>query len=133
MLVILSVSLAASVVVATLGPGLFTRGNRDTLERVEKIVAALRRYSAQNGDYPGDLSSLVTGDSASCKMANDPDAPEYGTLRGWCGPYLFRDLMEDPDGFQKDGWGTLFKYGGGTLLQSAGPDRQWGTYDDLIF
>ena len=133
MLVILSATLAASVVLATIGPGMFARGNRETVQKVERIVAALRRYSAQNGAFPADLTELVDGDAGSCVLVNDPGLETYGTLQGWCGPYLYRDFLEDPDGFQRDGWGTRFSYPGGTALLSAGPDRQWGTADDLTF
>ena len=134
MLVILSVTLAASVVLATLGPGILSRGNRETVLKADRIFTALDRYAADNsGIFPMDLTNLIEGDPGSCKLVNEPADPSYEKLQGWCGPYLFRDFLEYPDGFQTDGWGTLFKYGGGRSLQSAGPDRQWGTDDDLSY
>ena len=134
MLVVLSVSLAATVVLAVVGPGLMSRNTRETMAKVDHLVSGLNRYALDNGgDYPPDLASLVDGDPGTCKLMNHPGDPNYGKLQGWCGPYLFREFLEYPDGFQTDSWGTLFTYGGGVSLQSAGPDREWGTSDDLSF
>jgi hypothetical protein len=134
MLVILSVSLAAAVILAVVAPGLMSRNSRETNAKADRILSALNRYATDNsGTYPPDLLSLVDGDPGTCNLVNDPGDPNYSTLQGWCGPYLFRDFLEFPDGFQTDAWGTLFGYSGGVSLQSAGPDREWGTGDDLSF
>ncbi len=135
LLVIVSISLAASVVIAIVGPGVFSRNTRDTMERAHRIRSALNRYAQHNaGSYPANLTLLASGDSTTCALVNNPASPYHGTLQGWCGPYLFSEFSENPDGYRKDGWGTIFAYpGGGPTIQSAGPDRQWGTSDDLSF
>ena len=54
---------------------------------------------------------------------------------GWYGPYVNAGF--DPAGYTSDAWGTAYRYGvapdGAGQIRSAGPDRAFGSADDLVY
>ena len=54
---------------------------------------------------------------------------------GWYGPYVNAGF--DPAGYASDAWGTAYRYGvapdGAGQIRSAGPDRAFGSADDLVY
>lgn len=85
------------------------------------LTQAIRMYSM---DHNGDLPGMNDGLSVLMKQPSRPDP-------NWRGPYI----EQDP----KDAWGQAFKYvrpgknGDQSFdIVSAGPDRVFGTPDDIL-
>ncbi|MFO7871054.1 MAG: type II secretion system protein GspG [Kiritimatiellia bacterium] len=83
-----------------------------TRGKIDVICTAVDVYEVDTGRYPPNLSALV----------NDDGSPN------WHGPYV-------RGGVPEDAWGTTFQFkttGERTYrIVSAGPDRQFGTDDDI--
>jgi len=77
---------------------------------IDAIGTAIRLYEVDCGRYPGALTALESNDGAP----------------NWDGPYVEKALV--------DPWGTPFQYsvqGNGYKISSAGPDKAFGSGDDL--
>ncbi len=133
MLVILSISLAAVLVLSLAPPSILTGKTVQTRERLSDLKSAiLKYYDDHGGFYPVLLELLTLDEGIPCELDNDSGSPTYQKLQGWCGPYLDSIFAEDPNGFQTDGWGTLFEYDPVTgAVKSCGPDQTCGNGDDL--
>ena len=133
MLVILSISLAAVMVLALVPPSILTGRTIQTRERLIDIKGAIQKYYDDHGGfYPVLLDLLMLDEGIPCEVDNDSSSPTYQKLQGWCGPYLDSIFAEDPNDFQTDGWGTLFDYDPVTgAIKSCGPDQSCGNGDDL--
>ncbi len=85
------------------------------------LAQAIRMYSM---DHNGDIPTMADGLTVLLKQPTRPDP-------AWRGPYI----EQDP----KDAWGQPFKYvrpgkhGDMSFdLVSGGPDRAFGTQDDIV-
>jgi hypothetical protein len=123
---------------------------RRSLAEMERLKAAMLAYRRDKGELPplGDYCAVCRGYQGG-KLQTDwerliPSDPrarmdelEAALLRSdgmpWFGPYLDGPLAPDP-------WGREYTYddndpvganGGDTFLVSAGPDRAYGTEDDV--
>ena len=83
------------------------------------LVTAIDTYEVDNGHLPKNLGNLLERD---------------GFSENWNGPYL-RPSTRTAGLTVKDEWGTPIAYtwNGGAYygLRSAGPDRSFGTTDDV--
>ena len=98
-----------------------TQGGKITAAKtqISSYQAALARYEIEVGEYPNSLEGLIKQPS---------DAPD------WKGPYL-----ESETAIPNDPWGTPYQYhkpGAHNVssfdIVSAGPDKQFGTPDDVV-
>ena len=107
---------------------------RATQERMDEVLYALVGdpangqfgYVGEMGGVPGDLTDLndPTGLPGYAIDAND------GVGYGWNGPYAPR--IAAPATPVVDAWNRAFQYDGvNAQLTSAGPDRAFGTPDDI--
>lgn len=87
-------------------------------------------FAGDMGRLPADLSQLNTRGAQPART--------YGTLGvkfGWDGPYMNAGF--DPSAHLSDAWGTAYRYGIAPdqpgMIRSAGPDRNFGTADDIVF
>jgi general secretion pathway protein G len=83
-----------------------------TRASIDGIKTAIDVYEVDNGTYPGSLQNLITA----------------GSELNWNGPYLREGRIP------VDSWATPFNYTpkeGGYEIRSAGPDRQFGSADDI--
>jgi general secretion pathway protein G len=83
---------------------------------MNQVGQALQLYRVHNAGYPS------TSQGIDALLANP------GNARSWRGPYIERNKTIDP-------WGTQFGYesdGRDFTIISAGPDRQFGTADDIF-
>jgi type II secretory pathway pseudopilin PulG len=118
----------------------FSGRERATKIRQEKVFEAImgseksqaRGYLADMGRLPASLSELV-------EKGAQPDyttSPLGSMGMGWRGPYI-TDGIDNSSKTVVDGWGTPFQYSanGGAQGQviSAGPDRKFGTGDDIAY
>ena len=109
MVVLVIIGLLATAVVRYVVPNIFKAQTGRVVSDIQVIVEALNQYAIENnGDYPDSLEALVT-----------PDANGY--------KYLQQDQVP------KDPWGGAYKLqaADGVAVVSAGPDRQFGTSDDV--
>ena len=106
-----------------------------TRERMDRLVAAMVGDEA-SGDhgYLGEMGAMPP----SLDDLNDPAGkpgwavdPADGVGYGFNGPYAPR--VAPAGGAIVDAWNIAFQYDGATpQLTSAGPDRTFGTADDLV-
>lgn len=106
-----------------------------TRERMDQLVAAMAG-DAETGDYGyvGEMGGMPP----SLDDLNDPTGkpgyatdPNDGIGYGYNGPYAPRAAA--PGSPIVDAWNVAFQYDGATAqLTSAGPDRTFGTPDDLV-
>ncbi len=112
-----------------------TQRMRTTLDRMNRIVAGMVGDPARTGHgQVGDLGALP----AALADLNDRGGrplfavdPNDGIGVGYNGPYVPQTGAAGTAFV--DAWGTGFGYVAGTAqISSAGPDRQFGTGDDLL-
>ncbi len=110
----------------------------ETIERMKAIHKAIVGDPALGdfgflgdiGDFPSALSDLVSKPvSLSAFSTSNTNNVGYG----WRGPYL--DLESED---LEDGWGNALQYSTADGLpegqiKSAGPDKTFGTSDDIVF
>ena len=95
--------------------------DRATGFQLSAIRTALQAFEVDCGRYPTSVEGLPS-------LAASPGLP------GWRGPYLNIGTNSVAKGLS-DQWGTPLRYvaeGGQVAVVSAGPDRAFGTTDDLI-
>ncbi|MFH0878285.1 MAG: type II secretion system protein GspG [Lentisphaerota bacterium] len=102
---------------AVIAPRLGNRAKQGQIAAAQQSIGglcvAIDLYEADNGQLPQSLQSLVT----------------KGGENNWNGPYVKGNKIPE------DGWGTAFQY---TLkdnmyeIRSAGPDKAFGTEDDVF-
>lgn len=128
MLIILTAGLGVSL--ALLDPAADSQNQAKTAERVDAIKAAVAKWKANNSGSPASLDALVIqGTQPACAPDTNSSSATFRQLRGWCGPYMDRDVG---DLFKMDGWGSSFVYNG-TNLTSCGPNRTCGDADDVVY
>jgi hypothetical protein len=92
----------------------------ETTFKIESVDAALDQYFLDCGHYPGTNAGL------SALISNSGEV-------GWKGPYLSAPGQGQAN-LLVDEWGTQLLYdlrGRSPVVISAGPDRRFGTKDDL--
>ena len=111
--------LALVIFLLPIGIGSHPSGPRvQTMATVRAWKHALDAYSSDCGAYPTDsqgLNALLINPGVS----------------NWHGPYYDAESI---GGDKKDGWGTEIRYTWGTTgssVVSAGPDKVFGTADDI--
>lgn len=106
-----------------------------------------------SSDAVVDSTAVLRGDSDEMIFADSTELTEFrlrqlnrllgqyiskhGSPPRTLGDVLPEHLSEgERDSAQKDAWGTLIRLEGTAssqrLLRSAGPDRRWGTEDDIV-
>lgn len=136
--IIFFIALMTTGVVMTTAPSISASRNRETEEKGNAIVQAIRGYRVNHGGasgtLPPNLAALVTDEGDPCALDNTTTNVTYLTLQGWCGPYLDQVVNENLNDYKTDGWGTEMTYDAGTgLVTSCGPDRTCGNADDLTY
>jgi general secretion pathway protein G len=118
LLVIVMIGILSGVLVSKLsGRSQEARIARAQSDITGTLSLALDMFEQDVGRYP-------SADEGLAVLVQDPGVP------GWKGPYLKGGLKPDP-------WGTPYQYQLDAdnptiyILQSAGPDRQLGTQDDI--
>ena len=114
------------VIIGVLAGMLATRlSGRSQEARITRAQADIRGHLSLALDlYEQDTGGYPTADEGLEALVTDP-----GT-EGWRGPYLKGGLKPDP-------WDTAYAYSldaddpSQYMLSSAGPDRQFGTEDDI--
>ena len=93
-------------------------------------------FVADVGRLPANITELNTRTAGP--YASSPGIARGGLLGvkvGWYGPYVNAGF--DPAGYLSDAWGTAYRYGvapdGAGQIRSAGPDRAFGSADDLVY
>ena len=89
------------------------------------------------GRLPANITELNVRTAGP--LPNPPQGPPAGGFLGvkigWYGPYVNAGF--DPQGYTSDAWGTAYRYGVAPDLagqiRSAGPDRVFGSADDLVY
>jgi len=93
--------------------------------------------------FVGDVGRLPAGIAELNTRTAGPSPPPQGlpgggflgVKVGWYGPYVNAGF--DPAGYLSDAWGTAYRYGvapdGAGQIRSAGPDRAFGSADDLVY
>jgi general secretion pathway protein G len=111
LLVVAILGILATVVVVNFGgkqKGAYIKATRAS---IGAVCVALDMYEVDNGKYPAALQGLLTA-------SGEPN---------WNGPYLKGSLPADA-------WGTALQYNlkeDSYVVTSAGPDRNFGTEDDI--
>jgi len=93
-------------------------------------------FVADVGRLPANIAELNT------RTAGPSPPPQgaaggglLGVKVGWYGPYVNAGF--DPAGYLGDAWGTAYRYGvapdGAGQIRSPGPDRAFGSADDLVY
>jgi general secretion pathway protein G len=93
-------------------------------------------FVADVGRLPANITELNTRTAGpSPPPQGSPGGGFLGVKVGWYGPYVNAGF--DPAGYLSDAWGTAYRYGvapdGAGQTRSAGPDRAFGSADDLVF
>jgi len=92
---------------------------RETQVEMEELAFAI----AGNPDlYANGLRTDFgyTGDVGSAPATLDNLVTNPGSWTTWKGPYVRQRFTEDPDGFKKDAWGSLYAFSGGITVSSTG-------------
>lgn len=88
------------------------------------------------GRLPANIAelNLRTAGPLPYPPQGPPGGGLLGVKIGWYGPYVNAGF--DPQGYTNDAWGTAYRYGVAPdlagQLRSAGPDRAFGSADDLV-
>jgi general secretion pathway protein G len=94
--------------------------------KISSAISTIQSFSNQLEVYNADTGTFPSGDQGLSALVTNPGLPK------WNGPYL-RNLEKVPN----DPWGNPFVYkqpgeGGRDYdIQSAGPDGQLGSNDDI--
>ncbi len=129
-MLLLMFSAGLGVSVALLDPGADSGAQELTVRRADAIKEAVTKWKSNNSGNPASLDALVIqGSQPACAPDTNSSSGTFRQLRGWCGPYLARDIS---DLFKMDGWGSAFVYNG-TSLTSCGPNRTCGDADDVAY
>ena len=112
-----------------------TQRLRTTLDRMSRIVAGMVGDPARRGHgYVGDMGGLPANLADLNTRGVQPlfaVDPNDGIGTGYNGPYV--PQTGAAGAAFVDAWGTAFAYVVGVAqISSAGPDRQFGTADDLV-
>jgi prepilin-type N-terminal cleavage/methylation domain-containing protein len=88
------------------------------------------------GRLPANITELNTRTAGPSPPPQGPAGGGFlGVKVGWYGPYVNAGF--DPAGYLGDAWGTAYRYGvapdGAGQIRSAGPDRAFGSADDLVY
>jgi len=138
---ILFLGITATGVMMVLVPSRATQQNRETLDKINLIQTAIKKYvlnhGGAGGSNPANLTALVTSDGTGACLVdnNQANVATYLSLQGWCGPYLDQIFQNNLNDYETDGWGTLMQYSAGPpyVLKSCGPDRVCPTADDITY
>jgi general secretion pathway protein G len=121
---VLMVIVILGILVAVVGRNLMGTGERARVDVATTLVktglkGSLDLFQVHMATYPTELTELVE------RPSDEEEA------RKWAGPYLKAEELKDP-------WGQeyYYKYPGennetGYDLGSNGPDKQWGSDDDI--
>lgn len=131
------ISILVGVTAPLVSQSLKAEAERETIEQMKAIHKAIVGdpelgyfgFLGDIGDFPTALSDLVSKPVGLEEFKFYTNNVGYG----WRGPYLdleFEDL--------EDGWGNAFQYSTADGLpegqiKSAGPDKVFGTSDDIVF
>ncbi|MHB1011347.1 MAG: prepilin-type N-terminal cleavage/methylation domain-containing protein [Desulfobacteria bacterium] len=93
-------------------------------------------FVADVGRLPAGIAELNTRTAGpSPPPLGLPGGGLLGVKIGWYGPYVNAGF--DPAGYLSDAWGTAYRYGvapdGAGQIRSAGPDRAFGSADDMVY
>jgi len=111
MLVVVILGILASVAVVNLGGRTKRASIAATRLTIQSTGDAIRHFEVDNGAYPDSLDQLL----------NDTGQPT------WQGPYLEKRLP-------LDAWGVGLSYSkseNSFVISSSGPDKQFGSADDI--
>jgi len=112
LLVVVIIGILAAVAVPNLAGKVGKAQTSAAKSSIAAIESAIDMYEVDNGKFPDSLQNLVT----------------KGSEPNWSGPYIKKaESLNDP-------WGTQFQYtksGNTYTLTSAGPDKAFGTADDV--
>ena len=112
LLVVVIIGILAAVAVPNLAGRVGQAQASSAKQSIASIESAIDLYEMDNGRFPDSLQNLVS----------------KGSEPNWSGPYLKKaEQLNDP-------WGTQFQYtksGNSYTIVSAGPDKAFGTADDV--
>jgi prepilin-type N-terminal cleavage/methylation domain-containing protein len=134
--VIAVVSILASMAVPYVVKILDQAREESTRKQMQELYQAiLGDPGGPTAGYLGDMGTLPAS-LALLNTQGSQRAPTYGTLGvkyGWSGPYAKIGFSQGA--YLVDGWGTNLAYNnpGAGQIRSAGPDRNLGTADDIVY
>jgi general secretion pathway protein G len=123
--VIAILALTTGIVIPLIGTSLRISSQESTEEEMENLEETFLQYFE-------DTNSLVQDTGNDSDDISQLETNTRG-VSGWGGPYIVRELTAYD--YATDAWKMVYRYtysgGNSCTLQSAGPDRTFGTSDDI--
>lgn len=131
LLILAVLTVSVSVTYLATDPTYLAGQVKVTIQRLQTLRLAINLYKVQHGSAtPAILDDLVTPNLPACSVNTIYGSQGYQQKSGWCGPYVDRTTLEDPNSYKTDSWGTLIQFNALKVF-SCGPDRVCGNSDDI--